>query len=168
MGNEYAADYALTDEQAATLSGAVGVSADFRRQILAKHTKRELVEMFAQFVGLANSVVANNREMVELLLITEGNMHPHSAEKANLPTIMGALWGVPLAAAAAGQRTCAGCAFRLGTPANQSPATTCDADWTTKNGREVFMCHEHVDDRGNPTNVCPGFGRARKRRLARP
>lgn len=160
-------DYTLTDGQADALSAVAAVPVEFRRKLLSRISKSELVEMFAQFVGMANSVVANNREMVELLLIINGD-HPHSAEKANLPTIMGALWGAKLANAAATDKVCGGCAYRVGTPANQSPVTTCDADWCDNDGRQRFMCHEDLDDKGEPLHVCRGHGRvaAGKRRDA--
>ena len=69
-------------------------------------------------------------------------MHPQLAEKINLPTLFGALHGVVLAAGVKSDKTCGGCAFRLGTPANQSPITTGDADWYFHPGEGDCLCHE--------------------------
>jgi hypothetical protein len=159
MAEPVAIDYALTDGQSDALSGAVLLPVDLRREILAKLPKAALVELFAQFIGLANSVVANNREMIELAGIISGEMHPDKAHQINLPTIFGALVGAKLANAAATDKVCAGCAYRLGTPANQSPVTTCDADWCDKGSGYDFMCHEDLDESGNPTHICRGHGR---------
>jgi hypothetical protein len=101
--------------------------------------------------------------MIELLLIAEGGMHPHEAERVNLPTLFGAPNGVLLAQGVDQTKTCGGCAFRLGTCANQSPSTTCDADWCS-GGEDHFMCHEDLDEAGNPTRKCTGFTQARRSR----
>ncbi|OWK35167.1 hypothetical protein FRUB_10009 [Fimbriiglobus ruber] len=98
-------------------------------------------------------MVENNREMAELLLITEGGLSPDEAAKANLPTLFGALGGILLTEGVDQAKTCGGCAFRLGTCANQSPSTTCDADWCSHPGEQDFMCHEDLDDQGNPIPV---------------
>lgn len=162
MSEPRAIDYTLTDEQSDALAGAVLLPADLRRTLFAKMPKATLVELFAQFIGLANSVVANNREMIELAGIISGELHPERAHHINLPTIFGALQGVKLANAAATDKVCGGCAYRLGTPANQSPVTTCDADWCDKGSGYDFMCHEDLDDGGNPKHICRGHGRVAK------
>jgi hypothetical protein len=88
-------DYQMNDRDADALRAAAVLPHEFRRKLLAKHlreySRAALVDLFSQFIGLANSVVANNREMVEMLLVIEGKMHPQTAEKANLPTVFGAL-----------------------------------------------------------------------------
>lgn len=61
---------------------------------------------------------------------------------------------------------CGGCAFRLGTAANQSPITTIDADDCAHPGEQPFMCHETLDDNGNPQEACGGFAKARAKRKA--
>ena len=144
-------DYKIASADARMLIGLCGLPAPARAEALADLARRKGVsatlDLFAQFIGLANAVAANNREMVEIILITDGDMHPHTAEKANLPTIAGALRGVALAnfVPHVDEKMCGGCAYRLGTPANQSPYTTADAEYA---GLE-FRCHEDIDDQGN-------------------
>lgn len=162
------ADYApMTIEQAAFLKKIVGLGNNDRRDSLREyaqqHGAERLVEMFSLFIGLANSVVENNRECIELFGILNGE-DPHMVERYNLPTIFGALMGVELAATIPRQRgLCHGCAYRLGTPANQSPVTTDDADYIAQCDNENFWCHEHLENE-LPTKVCGGH---KQRVLAR-
>lgn len=158
-------DYAMTDEQLDALMGTTSISVDMRRIILRKfladHGGDALADLFAEFIGLANSVVENSREAAELLLITEGGLDPRQAEKINLPTILGALYGVALAAGIDASKTCNGCAFRQGSWANQSLSTTVDAADCSEVGGQTFMCHEEMDEGGNPVKACAGFAQAR-------
>ena len=123
-------DYQLSDADASELKGIVLLPADIRRQLLVNYVsdrgQAALLNLFVQFIGAANSVVKNCREMAELLLVCEGT-HPHDAEKINMPTLFGAMQGVVLANSCDPTGLCEGCAYRLGTPANQCEATTCDA-----------------------------------------
>jgi hypothetical protein len=163
-----AVDYTITRPDAENLRGIVLLPADIRQMALKKYVERhgvgDLIALFSQFIGLANSVVANNREMVEIILITEGGMWPNSAEQANLPTIFGALNGVVIADGIDQSKLCEGCAFRVGTSANQSPVTTCDADWQSHPGNANFMCHMDMDNEGQPKKACAGFAQLRAAR----
>jgi hypothetical protein len=170
------AAYDLSPAARDVLMGAVGLPLDIRRlalnRLMSDVGREGLIDAFAQFIGLANSVVENNREMVEIILITEGGMTDRAAEKANLPTIFGALNGLKIAEGVDVSKTCEGCAFRVGTPANQSASTTCDADWCGHPGEARFLCHaEGLDERGEPTQACAGWAQLRverKRAEARP
>lgn len=164
-------DYALTPAARDVLMGATSLPADLRalvlRHFLADHGAEALIEAFAQFIGLANSVVANNREMIEIILICDGGMSDREAEKANLPTVFGALNGLKIAEGLEPAGMCEGCAFRVGAPANQSPCTTVDADHCAEPGEVNFLCHaEGLDDRGEPTRGCAGWAQLRARRKA--
>lgn len=154
-----ASDYAMTNEQAEALKGiALLPHADRVRalRLYAKHFgQRGLVDLFAHFIGMANSVVANNREMVELFLASEGIVHPEKVHHVNLPTIFGALVGVGLANSVEQAKTCGTCAYRLASPPNQSPSTTLDAAYQVEE-RADFMCHERLDEREEPTTLCAG------------
>lgn len=119
-----------------------------------------MLDLFAQVLGMANAVAENCRAMVELILIERGE-HPHTAEQANLPTMFGALQGVVLAATVNPRGTCAGCAYRLGTPANTSPVTTSDAIYCRQE-LSRFYCHADLDDQGNPVRTCVGHAKAMK------
>jgi hypothetical protein len=163
-----ACDYRLSLMEADALAVASLLPADMRAEIFRRYAKEHgseaLIQMVSQFVGLANSVVANNREMIELAGIIEGTLHPERSDQINLPTIFGALMGVRLAnAVPQNQRgMCGGCAYRLGTPANQSPSTTADAVWCEEPGQ--FMCHEDLNAKGEPAHACRGHARATKGR----
>jgi len=149
-------DYTLTNAQAEALQAAVLLPVDLRLTLLRRLKKDQLVELFAQFIGIANSVVFNNREMIEIAGIVSGELHPDRAHEINLPTIFGALSGVKAAnLVPADAKTCGGCAYRLGTPANQSPATTCDVDWQRADGAD-FWCHEDMNGDGTPKRKCTG------------
>lgn len=149
-------DYTLTDSQAEALQAAVLLPVDLRRTLLRRLKKDELIELFAQFIGLSNSVVFNNREMIEVAGIISGELHPERAHEINLPTIFGALSGAKAAnLVPAEAKTCGGCAYRLGTPANQSPVTTCDIDWQRADGDD-FWCHEDMNADDSPSRKCIG------------
>lgn len=168
---EKACDYRLSDADADALAGVALLPVDMRTEILTRYLAASgsiaLVNLFAKFIGLANSVVQNNRGMIEVILIGEGDMHPYQAEKANLPTIFGALQGVKLANSVQPKAACQGCAYRLGTMANQSPATTGDAAWCASDSYgEDFMCHERLDEAGQPRRVCIGHAQRLKGKAA--
>lgn len=156
-----AADYQLSDTEATVLQDVAGESICGRREILAIYAADNgidaLINLFAQFVGLANAVVTSSREATEMILITEGSMHPHAAERANLPTIGGALSGAILANSVDPAGLCTGCAYRKGTPANHSPSTTSDAEYELQNGGD-FHCH--MNEPGEATKKCIGHAKA--------
>ncbi len=157
--------YSLTPEDADILLVLVSASREGRRLVmehfLGSRTPEAVADLFSEFIGLAKSTVENCREMAELLLITEGDVQPTQAEKINMPTLAGALNGVRLADGISEEGLCAGCAFRLGTVANQSPVTTIDAADCSEIGGQTFLCHEDLDDRGQPFKGCRGFAQAR-------
>jgi len=157
--------YSIAPDGAGVLMGAAGLTPEIRREILAhfarEHGEAALVALFAEFIGLANSVVANCHDALEVFGIAHLGMHPYEAEKLNLPTIFGALNGARLAHDVDPKGLCDGCAFRLGTHANQSPVTTCDAGDCSQPGEANFMCHENLDDSGAPTKACGGWARKR-------
>lgn len=159
MGVEKNVDYKLSLADADELKGICLLPHEFRRkrllQLFERHPQRA-IELFSQFIGLANSVVSNNREMIEEYLIVECKEWPQSAEKINLPTIFGALNGIAIAAKVDQRKTCTGCAYRKGTPANQSPSTTCDVQFVEEND-DKFMCHLDLDEHMEPKRICAGY-----------
>ncbi|MDG9927466.1 MULTISPECIES: hypothetical protein [unclassified Pseudomonas] len=160
-----ATDYSITAADAKELAGAVLLPADLRRKVLEKmrtqRTADQMLDLFVQILGMANAVAENCRAMVEMILVTEGGMHPHTAEQANLPTMFGALMGVQLADGVDPKGTCHGCAYRLGTPANTSHPTVDDAAYCREQGKK-FFCHAEMDDLGQPTKTCIGHCKAMK------
>jgi len=162
--------YSLSDADADVLAGIVAASGPDRRAMLASyaaaHDQSALIDLIAQFIGVAKSVTENCREMAEHLLTLQG-AHPYEAEKINMPTLDGALAGVKLANSVDPRGACHGCAFRLGSVANQCPSTTMDAVWCQTDVHR-FMCHARgVLDDGTPTVRCVGDAKA-QRSLVRP
>lgn len=157
--------YQIKHADRTMLMGAVGLPHDVRIEVLRKmfegRNTDDFIEVFSQFIGLTNTVIENNREMIELFLITEHDYMPTHAEKINLPTLFGALNGLGLAEGIDQNRVCSGCAYRIGSPANTSAATTCDADWQQQNS-DMFYCHENLKPDGTPSRKCTGFLQQRK------
>lgn len=157
--------YALTDAQAEILGIVVLATPEERQQRLQRFLHAEgsqaLLHLVVQFIGLANSVTANCRTVGEDILVCDGGMHPHDAEKINMPTIFGAIAGVRLANSVVDKPLCSGCAYRLGTPANQCEPTTSDVTWCLGNA-DAFLCHERLAADGQPINQCAGHTQALK------
>jgi len=153
-------DFRLSVEQAKQLAAIVAAPLGDRLNLLSRYQRQKgtaaLIELFGSFIGLARTVVDNNREMVELILLLECVTTPHRSSDVNLPTLRGALLGVEHAALCAVD-VCAGCAFRLGTPANQCETTALDVEYCIDEDRQRFMCHEDMDDHGEPLHLCRGY-----------
>lgn len=169
--SEVGTDYNMAPAHAEWLSGTICLPIELRilllRKFVASFSQDGLIEAFAHFMGLANSVAANAAEMCSMQRIMDGMEHPDRMEdRVNMPTPFGALQGVLLASKVSQEGICSTCAFRLGSAPNQSPITTCDADWCSHPGEEPFMCHEDMDERGRPTKACVGFARLRATRKA--
>jgi hypothetical protein len=166
--NSLAAEYSFSNADANELKGMVLLPLEFRVTLLNNYRKDRgtdaLVKLFANFIGMANAVVNNSLESVFLLGVLNG-LSDRDAEKINTPSLFGALQGVELANKVDQAKTCSGCAFRLGTLANQSPSTTTDAQWCTE-GEDKFMCHEHMNEQGEPTVPCGGHQQILKRQEA--
>ena len=165
MSNRTAIDYDISPKAANELAGVVLLPYECRVMFMEKylndHGTAALANLFAQFIGMANSVIENNRDSLEVFLICEKDWTPYEAERMNLPTIFGALNGIKLAEGVDQSKTCHGCACRIGSLANQSPSTSCDVAYCLEESAK-FMCHEHMDENGNPTRKCIGFTQLRK------
>lgn len=159
-----ATDYSVDPDLAKVLYLLATLPAEQRfMELLRVGTKHGLdaaVRMIVEFIRLANSVAENARENAENLLVEFGE-HPHTAEKINMPSIMGALNGLKLVDGIDTAALCHGCVFRQGSIANQSLPTTMDAEWCSSPGENPFMCHENMDAKGNPTAGCRGFAQRR-------
>jgi len=162
-----ASEYALDADQAEALAGlAVLATSDrpeFIERLQQRHGPAWVVDLFAQAMAVANSVVEKNREMAEFVAITKGKMHPNQAERINLPTILGAALGAKNAINADTSVICEGCAFRLGSVANQCVSTQADVRYVELEGDSRFLCHMNgLDESGNPTKACPGWAKFQK------
>ncbi len=158
-------EYSMDRSDAQDLAGIAQLDLPMRRQALTKYLQlngsQRLVEFMAQFIGMANSVASNCAEMSDQVLIIECGVHPDKFTGVNLPTIIGACQGVMIANKCDPAGACHGCAYRLGSIANQSPITTCDAEFMAHDPKG-FLCHAHLDGDGEPTKVCVGHAKAAK------
>lgn len=152
--------YSFTKKQAEGLAGCVVSTNEIRVLWLKKYHDKNgidsLLSMMANFIGMTNSVIKNNREVIETALITDAKYHPHEAEKINLPTPFGALIGAMNAVGVDQEKTCEGCAFRKGTVASQCAPTQTDVIGCIED-QQPFMCHYNMDDDDKPTRKCRGF-----------
>jgi hypothetical protein len=158
--------YNLTLAEAAELKLIAAQPSRVRQEWLRGYAKlhgtEALAHLFAEFIGLANSVESNARDFLYVSAIVDGNVHPHHVEQLNMPTILGALAGVAVAIEPV-KGMCGSCAYRLGTSPNQSECTTQDATDAPDNPWR-FMCHHDLDEDGEPLAVCAGFEHVSKLR----
>jgi hypothetical protein len=158
-------EYSMARDDATDLASIAQFDLAMRREALTSYLQRNgslrLVEFMAQLIGMANSVAANCSEMSDQVLITECGVHPDKFTSVNLPTIIGACQGVMIASKCDPKGACHGCAYRLGSIANQSPITTSDAEFMAHD-RKGFMCHAYLGGDGEPTKVCVGHAKAAK------
>lgn len=158
-------EYSMSQSDAQDLAGIAQLDLTMRRQALTKYLQlngsQRTVEFMAQLIGMANSVASNCAEMSDQVLIIECGVHPDKFTGVNLPTIIGACQGVMIANKCDPAGACHGCAYRLGSIANQSPITTCDAEFMAHDPKG-FLCHAHLDGEGEPIKVCVGHAKAAK------
>jgi hypothetical protein len=158
------ADYAMNPAHAAELAGAALLPREFRvmaAKLVLKDHGADPAELIADIIGMANSVVANCTELLKTEAVARGWVHFNEVERINFPSMNGALMGVSLAAGVDPRKVCHGCAFRLGSVANQCAPTQYDASDAVA-GEYIFNCHEDLDAKGKPTQACRGFAQARK------
>ena len=158
-------EYSMTPNDAADIANIALLDLPMRQECLSYYLEKNgplrFVELFAQFIGMANSVAENCAEMSDQVLIEECGVHPDRFVSVNLPTIIGACQGVMIASKCDPVGACYGCAYRLGSIANQSPIATSDAECMAHD-QKGFLCHAHLDDQGEPTKVCVGHAKATK------
>lgn len=160
-----AADHNIHPDLAKELRTIAAVPMDLRRPALRRLAEQignvAMIDLFGEFIGLANQVAYNACEQAKDLLVLQGHVWPHEAERVNMPCILGALNGIVLAAGIDPGPLCGGCAFRAGTVANQCLPTTEDADYCSTPGERPFLCHEAVDEHRNAISACRGFAQRR-------
>lgn len=158
-------EYSMSSSDAAELACIAQLNLAMRREGLTSYLQRNgsqrLVEFMAQLIGMANSVASNCADMSDEVLILECGVHPDKFSSVNLPTIIGACQGVMLASKCDPKGACHGCAYRLGSIANQSPVATADAEFQAYDPKG-FLCHAHLDGDGEPTKVCVGHAKANR------
>lgn len=157
-------EYSMSTDDALLIAGMSQYDLETRRDmvgaVLVTEGAGRLVEMLAQLIGMANSVAENGAAMSDQVLIVECGVHPDKFDSVNLPTIIGACQGVLIASKCDPAGACHGCAYRLGSVANQSPIATCDAEFMAHD-HKGFMCHAYLDE-DRPTRVCVGHAKAFK------
>lgn len=153
--------YRITSDDVNMLMGILSVPTDMRGEVmrlsLDGRSRDSIIELFAQFIGMCVSVEENATEMVEDYLVMEGIKHPCSYLNMNTPSLFGALMGIGNTVEPT-EGMCGGCAFRLGTKANQARITSIDAKDCSEDG-DRFSCHEDLQDNGEPSRVCAGWAK---------
>lgn len=157
-----ATDYAMSPEHAANLAGGALLPRDLRIETakLLLRLGADPAEVIADLLGMANSVVENCTELLRTEAVARGWVHFHEIDRINFPSMHGALMGVLLSAGVDAAKVCHGCAFRLGSMANQCAPTQYDAA-AAVDGEFPFMCHEELDASGKATHGCRGYGQQR-------
>jgi hypothetical protein len=152
-------DYKLEKTELDVLTIATVMSDPMRQAFLTDYLQnrgiKECIRLFSQFIGMANSLEANTRSFIEEYLIVECRHAPQVAARINLPSILGALSGARMAIDP-DPKMCHGCAFRHGTPANQSVSTTGQAVECVE-GDDLFMCHFNLESGSDPKKQCVGY-----------
>lgn len=123
---------------------------------LGEHGAAGLVGLFFEFVEVAKRLERGQREWMERECEYLGLVAPGQGMDMNLPTVAGAVAGLEFAVEPAVAGMCVGCAFRLGSGANQSLSTVTDAEACVRDGR-LFLCHEVVDGSGRAVRACSGW-----------
>jgi hypothetical protein len=132
---------------------------DFLRMLEAMPAK-ELAQAVITLTERFVDVTKATREHMLILATVDFNMHPHQAEKLNLPTLAGSLMGLTLPKVDE-SKICGTCAFRQGSAANQSVPTVSDLkDCLDLESGKPFMCHEDLSKGDQPTKVCRGYAQA--------
>lgn len=151
--------YAFSKEELRVIGGFYVLPLDVRLEEMKKFFTNkdpvEIMEMFSNFIDMAETVIENTREQCQLILLCSG-MSPTQAEKFNEPSILGAIRGFEAAKSVRQDSLCHGCAFRRGSVANTCLVTVDDAEYCSDNDK-TFMCHENLDDSQQPTQKCRGF-----------
>lgn len=164
--------YEFDEDMAKLLPGLFAIKdhklrMDAMRQMLPRTNLDYLIGFISQLMAMADSVAENCKEQAIGFIVSECDIHPHTAEKLNLPTMFGAAEGYLLSKMVDQTKVCAGCAYRTGSVANQCPGTVCDADYLARSiSDDPFMCHENLKD-GVPTRKCLGFVQQRAKEAAK-
>lgn len=118
--------------------------AEMLETILLENGPEALVDAFSDFIGIARKVIDNQHAAVA------GAVGKDIADRINYPTLQGAMSGKEIAIEPV-PGMCRDCAFRQGTPGNQSVSTVMGA----KEG--PFWCHHDLKADGEPTRHCAGW-----------
>ena len=141
---------------AARLAVMADQSRKKRLRQLAKLPHATLVEVVSTMLELGDQVLINSKESTKV--ITAAANLPEM--RINLPSLKGALLGLDLAANVDAKKTCATCAYRIGTSANQTVSTLLLAIDSEKNYPSHFDCHENADPLSvgdQKLRLCGGF-----------
>lgn len=134
-------DYELSPQQAEWLKAVILLPREMRVEALNKFSGNfgslGVLLAFADFIGLANSVIAHGASFLPNMVRASGVEWPEG-KGLNLPTIFGALEGIGIANHA--KEMCHDCAFRQGTAPNQTTNTIYDTEYCA-----TFLCHIKPD-----------------------
>lgn len=114
---------------------------ELRKKLLGKylreHGSLKLINLFSQFIGMANSVVANCHDTANESV----KKYVPAEMSINMPSLLGACYGAKNARLSKLTTMCDTCAFRIGTIANQSESTQLDMEECGMSDGD-FLCHE--------------------------
>lgn len=150
-----AREHSISKEDAELLLGLALLPLEMRvlglrRLVLEQRGPEAVLSLLASVIGLSNQVCDSTRQWFR----ESGFVKPEIADAMNLPTMSGAFGGIRNAIKPV-RGMCSGCAFRQGSPANQSPDTMWEAMLAVQ-GMHGFDCHEDMKD-GEATRRCAGF-----------
>ncbi len=120
-----------------------------------ERTNAELKDLLGNVLKLAESISNNCKEWLEVTATIHADIHPYQAEKLNCPTLRGALSAAVTIPRVPISETCETCAFRVGSPANQTEAVAEDVLIALEDGGKAFFCHDYEGDK--PTHPCRGY-----------
>lgn len=151
-------NYILSRADAQFLIDLLSLPLDEQEKELNNKARNNVYRLFLQFIALTHSVMRNNFEVVK------SDIDPAMHNRISLPTIFGALNGIVLANGIDPSTLCPTCAYRIGTPANQTLPVAIDAMWCASKLDEPFYCHADKSPEGYPTKACAGYAQ-RKRKI---
>jgi hypothetical protein len=132
------------------------------KRLRREHGIEWVLRLFNDTIGMANSVTDNSHEMVKFVALMNADLHQQDVDKISLPSMLGAAMGAAAAALCEDVKVCDGCAFKIGSIANQCVPTQADVRHiTADDGR--FLCHVDGLEGDKPTQACKGWAVVQKR-----
>lgn len=142
--------YKLSEQLANLIILTKGMSAEGMasvfKEYLQRNDKEEPAVIIANILAMSQSVISNISDELERELISSGKMS--NDQRLNMPSLAGAAMGSKMANTEKGK---CGCAFKLGSFANQCEATVFSAGLG-----DEFFCHQK-----GKKKLCKGWIRAK-------
>lgn len=155
-------DYDFTIDQLEALADAIFMPDIKRLDVLYANfqhlDKMDLIKIMDNMIAMALSVAHNNVQVFKNVIVETGVELTKLHDRPNLPSFPGAILGALLATRCEKDAPmCSGCAFRKGSPANQSDTVLGAAHCAEMGAEDVFWCHHNLDQTGDATQICQGW-----------